>query len=353
MKLLVTGTAGFIGSHFAEMVTAAGHVVIGVDAMMYSGRKKNMSEMPGWFAFYKCDINDAEMIGALLREHQPDAIVHFAAETHVARSIENREEFLRTNVLGTNVLLEESLKYWRGGRNPEDAANDKPVRDGFRFLHVSTDEVYGSLGADEQAWTEDSPYLPNNPYAASKAASDHLVRSYHKTYGLPTIITHAANNYGTKQHPEKFIPTMIRQCMNGEPMTLHGDGQQIRDWLHVDDHCEGLLAALKHGEAGQVYNFGGECERTNEDIANLVWRAIFPHVKDQYGHELPNYLPVETFGLLKYIEDRAGNDRRYSMDIAKVRQFLKWHPKRSIENSIVDIVQWHLDNPNYGDSYGK
>lgn len=341
MRIAVTGCCGFIGSHFAEMALAAGHDLIGVDAMMYSGRKKNMSEMPGWFAFYKCDINDAEMIGALLREHQPDAIVHFAAETHVARSIESREEFLRTNVLGTNVLLEESLKYWRGGRKPEDAAGDKPVRDGFRFLHVSTDEVYGSLGADEQAWTEDSPYLPNNPYAASKAASDHLVRSYHHTYGLPAIITHAANNYGTKQHPEKLIPTLIRQCMNGEPMTLHGDGQQKRDWLHVDDHCRGLLAALEHGKVGEVYNFGGDCELRNYDIAVKIGNRI-------------RHMSNDTMSPgIVYIADRAGNDRRYLMSNTKVQTELDWFTRNGIEASLPEIIEWYFAHPNYGEEYGR
>lgn len=333
MKLLCTGVAGFIGSHFVEIAIAQGHDVIGVDCLAYSGRKKNMTEQPEWFAFYECDINDADMIGALLRQHQPDAIVHFAAESHVARSIESREEFLRTNVLGTNVLLEESLKYWRGHGHHNKAAHGGGVRD-FLFLHVSTDEVYGSLGQNDAPWTEDSPYLPNNAYSASKAASDHLVRSYNKTYGLPTIITHAANNYGTRQHPEKLIPTLIRQCMNGEPMTLHGDGQQKRDWLHVEDHCRGLLAALERGIPGEVYNFGGECERTNEQIAELIRQHFYP------------------LSRVCFVEDRAGNDRRYAMNIYKAFYDLGWEPQRLIEYSIADVLRWYLENPNYDSEYG-
>lgn len=360
MKLLVSGCAGFIGSRFCEMAIMAGHDVIGVDALMYSGRKANLAhafemegtEGRGVFEFVRADICDSADIALLFSVYKPDAVVHLAAETHVARSIGSRDEFLRTNVLGTNVLLEESLKYWRGERKPEDIA-DKPVRDGFLFLHVSTDEVYGSLGPDEAPWTEGSPYLPNNPYSASKAASDHLVRSYYHTYGLPTIITHAANNYGPRQHPEKLIPTLIRQCMNGQPMTLHGDGQQKRDWLHVDDHCAGLLAVLEHGKVGEVYNFGGECERTNEQIAHLAWKSIFPHIKDQYGQGLPNWMPVEIFGLLKYIEDRAGNDRRYYMDIGKANRDLGWKPQRTIEEALPQVVRWYLEHPDYEAEYGK
>lgn len=343
MKLFVTGCAGFIGSRFCEMAIEQKHDVIGIDSLAYSGRSENLStllyaegfERRGGFVFLQADICDAEVMNFFIAAYQPDAIIHFAAETHVARSIESREEFLRTNVLGTNVLLEESLKYWRGDRKPEDASHG--ITYNFRFLHVSTDEVYGSLGPNDEPWTEDSPYLPNNPYSASKAASDHLVRSYNKTYGLPTIITHSANNYGKRQHPEKLIPTLIRQCMNGQPMTLHGDGQQKRDWLHVDDHCRGLLAALDRGVPGEVYNFGGECERTNTQVANLI------------SGKIPfTYRPSP-----RNIADRAGNDRRYLMDIDKAFHELGWEPKCKIEDGIAAVVKWYLENPNYGDEYGR
>jgi len=324
------------------MAVDAGHEAVGIDALTYAGRSKNLTERPSnLLAFYRYDINVASVVGGILREHQPDAIVHLAAETHVSRSIESREAFLQTNVMGTNVLLEEALTYWL----------DREAHF-FKFVHVSTDEVYGSLSPEEAPWTEVSPYRPNNPYSASKAASDHLALSYHHTYGLPVIVTHSANNYGSRQHPEKFIPTMIRQCMNGEPMTLHGDGQQIRDWLHVDDHCRGLLAVLERGRIGEVYNFGGECERTNEQIARIVWTASWPALKDMWGQNLSWHSP-ETFNMLKFTADRPGNDRRYAMDISKVRAELGWSPTRKIEESIHDVVCWYLENPNYGEDYGR
>ena len=337
MKLLITGAAGFIGSRFCEMALDAGHNLIGVDSLTYAGRSKNVverSHISTWFAFYKADITDAELMRAIFREHQPDAIIHLAAETHVTRSINSREEFLRTNVIGTNVLLEVALEYWSACAVKD---GDRPER--FRFLHVSTDEVYGSLGSNDALWTEASPYAPKNPYSASKAASDHLALAFHNTYGLPVIVTHSANNYGSRQHPEKLIPTLIRQCMNGEPMTLHGDGQQKRDWLHVDDHCGGLLAALERGKAGETYNFGGECERTNEQIARDVGRAYIDAVD----------LPFSV----THIADRPGNDRRYAMEIAKATDDLGWAPEHTIEDSIAEVVQWYLSNPNYGDEYGR
>ena len=281
------------------------------------------------------DICDADFVNMALDWHLPDAIVHLAAESHVARSIESRDEFLRTNVMGTNVLLEESLKYWRGDV-PMNAETTSGTRQHFRFLYVSTDEVYGSLQPNEAPWTELSPYAPNNAYAASKAAGDHLVRAYHKTYGLPTIITHSANNYGTRQHPEKLIPTLIRLLMHNEPMTLHGDGLNIRDWLHVSDHCRGLMAALTKGRPGTTYNFGGECERPNRHIATLLANAV--------GKPAWRYA---------FIPDRAGNDARYATSNSHVRQALGWEPGPSIEHRIADVVQWYINNPDYGDEYGN
>lgn len=258
--------------------------------------------------------------------------MHLAAETHVARSIDSREEFLRTNVLGTNVLLEETLKYWQ-------ARERSPQRVPFRFVHVSTDEVYGSLEPADAPWTEDSPCLPNNPYSASKAASDHLVRSYWKTFGLPTVITHCSNNYGPRQHPEKLIPALVGFLLSGRPMALHGDGKNVRDWIHVEDHCHGLLLALERGGVGETYNFGGECERTNQQIAGLVSEACRPRIPNQFGFVL--------------VGDRAGNDRRYASNIAKARRELGWQPGPRIEKRIVATVGWYLDNPGYGDEYGR
>lgn len=334
MKLLVTGAAGFIGSHFVEAAERAGHACTGVDLLTYAGRSKNLPPIPfGRSHSLRFDICDAATMCSMFEHGEPDAIVHLAAETHVARSIDSRDEFLRTNVSGTNVLLEEALRYW------ED--RDRPPS--FRFLHVSTDEVYGSLGPDDPPWTERSPYAPNNPYAASKAAGDHLVRSYNRTFGLPTIITHSSNNYGTRQHPEKLVPTLIRQCLASQPMTIHGDGLNVRDWLHVKDHCSGLLAALERGTPGETYNLGGECEKTNCAVAQVLayefcWN--FASLCDTPLH-------------IRLVADRPGNDRRYATNITKARTALNWSPRRSMAGSIHDIVQWHIDNPTYADDYGR
>ena len=330
MKLLCTGCLGFIGSHFAEIATEAGHDVFGYDARTYAARVKNL---PTALEFMCEDICNYEAVRWAFNYFKPDAIVHFAAESHVARSIDSREEFLRTNVIGTNVLLEESLRYWRGDMSMKVPADDTNKRK-FMFLHVSTDEVYGSI--KKGSWTERSPYAPNNPYSASKAASDALVRAYNMTYGLPTIITHASNNYGTKQHPEKLIPTLISQCMRGQNMTLHGDGSNVRDWLHVKDHCYGLLQALKLGKAGETYNFGGMCERTNLEIAKLIATSM-----------------GKTKEWIEFVPDRAGNDLRYSTDITKVNRALKWLPQAQIENRIKEVIRWYIGNQNYGDEYGK
>jgi dTDP-glucose 4,6-dehydratase len=322
MRLLITGGAGFIGSHFVEAAERAGHQVEIVDVLNYAGRRANLEPNR---ALHRADICDRWAMQSIFGAFRPNAVVHLAAESHVARSIESRDEFLRTNVMGTNNLLEVALEYWR--------AEDHD--DGFRFLHVSTDEVYGSLGATEASWTEASPYAPNNPYAASKAASDHLVRSYWRTFGLPAIITHSSNNYGQRQHPEKLIPTLVRQVMREEPMTLHGDGMNVRDWLHVEDHCAGLLAALKHGQPGETYNFGGQCERTNLQIAHLVHALMAPK-------KVPNIVLTD---------DRPGNDRRYATGVRKAIA-LNWGPGPQIGARLADTVRWYLDNPNYELDYG-
>ena len=323
MRLLITGMAGFIGSHLAEAAIAAGHEVVGIDLLTYAGRSANLRD---GVELIRGDICDRLMVDAVLERVLPDAVMHLAAESHVGRSIDCRDEFLRTNVVGTNVLLEAALSYWRGLGRPA----------GFRFLHVSTDEVYGSLGPHDAPWTEDSPYAPNNPYAASKAASDHLVRSYWHTFGLPVITTHSSNNYGPRQHWEKLIPRLVRQLMDGGPMTIHGDGLNIRDWLHVEDHCAGLLAALRYGREGKVYNFGGECERTNLHIARAVSAIVTP-------------APWASIALT---EDRPGNDRRYASCITKARTDLYWQPGPAIEQRLGETVRWYLSNPTYELGYG-
>jgi dTDP-glucose 4,6-dehydratase len=326
MKILVTGACGFIGSHFVEAAERAGHEVFSVDALTYAGRSANL----GGREFWRADICDGVHMHALVERFRPDAIVHLAAESHVARSIDSPDEFLRTNVMGTHALLEVALAYWR-------------AHPAFRFLHVSTDEVYGSLSESDPPWTEASPYSPRNPYAASKAASDHLALSYHETFGLPVIVTHCANNYGPRQHPEKLIPTLLRQLLFCQAMTLHGDGQNIRDWIHVEDHCAGLLAALERGTPGETYNFGGECERTNAEIAHLCGRTINAVLGRPSSYP---YMAVHT-------DDRPGNDRRYSTDVMKVWIAFGWQPGPAIEDRIVDVARWYAQNTDYDLGYGR
>jgi dTDP-glucose 4,6-dehydratase len=332
MKILVTGGAGFIGSHFVGASLKAGHRVAVLDKLTYAGRSENLSDLGpdrGFDGLIVGDICDHSDVRRALQSFRPDVLVHMAAETHVGNSITaGREVFLSTNVNGTNVLLNEFLNYWNGRRRPKS----------FRFIHVSTDEVYGSLRKYEACWTEDSPYKPNNPYAASKAASDHLVRSYWHTWGLPAIITHCSNNYGHWQHPEKVIPIWIGQCLSGAPMTVHGTGQNIRDWVHVDDHCRGLLAALDKGKVGEVYNFGGMCERSNLSIARMVYRSVFGIEPDD--------------ACTQHTPDRPGNDLRYGINIGKAYGQLGWEPGPPIEDRMADVVKWYMDNPGYETSFG-
>ncbi len=325
MRILVSGGAGFIGSHFVDAARAAGHDCHIFDSLTYAGRSANLD--PAGPQPIKVDICDPVLVGYHMEWIRPDWIVHLAAESHVARSIESRDEFIRTNVGGTQVLLEAAHEYWTSReRFPT-----------FRFLHVSTDEVYGSLGPDDAPWTEASPYAPNNPYAASKASSDFLVRAYHRTFGLPCIITHASNNYGPRQHPEKLIPTLIGQVLRGEPMTIHGTGAHVRDWLHVEDHCEGLLAALEKGTPGHCYNFGGQCERSNILIANLVHAVMSPSSQQN----------------IRLVGDRLGNDLRYASNVGKAERALGWKPGPQIGSRLKETVQWYTENPNYEESYGR
>ena len=325
-KLLVTGGCGFIGSHFVAMAERNGHRCLVLDRLTYAGRQANLPPGDRVYALGG-DICSGPLVRDLFTSFEPDAVVHLAAETHVTRSIDSRAEFLRTNVHGTNTLLEEALRYWEGRGRPAE----------FRFVHVSTDEVYGSLGAHDAPWTEASPYAPNNPYAASKAASDHMVRSYFRTFGLPAVVTHCSNNYGPRQHPEKLIPTLVRQVMAGEPMTIHGNGQNVRDWLHVDDHCEGLLDALQLGEPGETYNFGGSCELTNLQVARLVHSLMAPCTPPNIVH----------------VTDRPGNDLRYATNTTKAWTDLGWKPGASISARLADTIRWYLQNPNYADDYGR
>jgi dTDP-glucose 4,6-dehydratase len=324
VDLLITGICGFIGSHLAREADKRGMSVIGIDNFTYAARTLNVDQ--NRICVAAGDVADLDVIRHYVHTTKPKTIIHLAAETHVARSIDLRGAFIRTNVEGTRCILDASLEYFQE-HNPE----------GFKFIYVSTDEVYGSLGLVDRPWTETSPHAPNNPYAASKAAGDHLVRSYSWTFGLPAIITHSSNNYGPMQHPEKFIPTLVQQCRLGQPMTIHGTGRNIRDWLHVDDHCDALLATVEKGRAGETYNFGGRCEMTNEQVALHVGHA-FSKITDQITR-------------MKFVDDRPGNDFRYSSRIDKAIAMLKWTPRKHFTREIANVVQWYVDNPNYGAEY--
>src|SRR5688572_7404353 len=322
--LLVTGGAGFIGSNFVlSTIAATGEAIVNLDKLTYAGNLRNLDAVRGdkRHVFVRGDIGDRPLVKRLLEEHRPRAIVHFAAESHVDRSISGPAEFVQTNVVGTFCLLEEAKEYWRqaGG--------------GFRFLHVSTDEVYGTLGPDDPAFTESTPFAPNSPYAASKAAADHMVRAYHHTYGLPTLTTNCSNNYGPFQFPEKLIPLMIRSALAGEPLPVYGDGRNVRDWLYVLDHCEALRLVLERGRIGATYNIGGESECANLDLVRRLC-ALLDAAQPRPGGKYAE--------LISFVKDRPGHDRRYAIDISRIRRELGWRPKHSLERGLEQTVRWYL-----------
>jgi dTDP-glucose 4,6-dehydratase len=326
--LLVTGGAGFIGSNFILEAVQRGHKVVNLDALTYAGNLDNLASLDGNPAhtFVHGSILDGPLVAKLLATHQPDAIVHFAAESHVDRSILGPAAFIETNINGTFTLLESALKYWR--------SLPQTSQSGFRFLHVSTDEVYGSLRADEPAFHEETPYRPNSPYSASKAASDHLVRAYFHTYGLPVVTTNCSNNYGPYQFPEKLIPLMIHNAISGKPLPVYGDGQNVRDWLYVADHCDAILTVLEKGQIGETYNVGGLNEQKNIDIVNTLCKIL-----DELH---PAGAPHNQ--LITYVKDRPGHDRRYAIDCKKLQHDLGWAPKESFYTGIRKTVQWYLDH---------
>ncbi len=329
MPILVTGGAGFIGSNFVlDWLAQSDEPVINLDKLTYAGNLHNLDSLKGdpRHLFVRGDINDRARVEQLLAEHQPRAIVHFAAESHVDRSIHGPEDFITTNINGTFHLLEAARAYWSGLSGAE--------QDGFRFLHVSTDEVYGSLGPQDPPFTETTPYAPNSPYSASKAASDHLVRAYHHTYGLPTLTTNCSNNYGPYQFPEKLIPLMILNAVKGKPLPVYGDGQNIRDWLYVADHCSGIRAVLEKGRPGETYNIGGWNEKTNLEVVHTVC-ALLDELK-------PGAAPYAS--LITHVKDRPGHDRRYAIDARKIERELGWKPKETFETGIRKTVQWYLDH---------
>ena len=326
--LLITGGAGFIGANFVvSTVAETGEPLVNLDKLTYAGNPRNLDALRGdsRHRFVQGDICDRDLVRELLRTHRPRAVVHFAAESHVDRSISGPAEFVQTNVVGTWTLLEEARTHWEAdGRNPA-----------FRFLHVSTDEVYGSLGPNDPAFTEQTPYAPNSPYAASKAASDHLVRAYQHTYGLPTLTTNCSNNYGPRQFPEKLIPLCIRNALAGERLPVYGDGRNVRDWLYVGDHCDAIRLVLAKGRVGETYNIGGECERANIDLVRALCALLDrlrPRARGSYAE------------LIKFVKDRPGHDRRYAMNIGKIQRELGWRPRESFESGLEKTVRWYIDN---------
>jgi dTDP-glucose 4,6-dehydratase len=326
--ILITGGAGFIGSNFIlQRMKQDSASVVNLDKLSYAGNLHNLETIAHEerYEFVHGDIADRGLVRRLLERRAPRAIVHFAAESHVDRSIRGPEDFLRTNVDGTFALLEEVRAYWDGISGQEKAD--------FRFLHVSTDEVYGSLKPDDPAFSESTPYSPNSPYAASKAASDHFVRAYHHTYGLPTLTTNCSNNYGPFQFPEKLIPLVILNARDGKPLPVYGDGKNVRDWLYVEDHCEAIATVLKRGRVGQTYNIGGWNEKRNIDIVETICDLV---------DEMAGSRGDSRRGLITFVKDRPGHDRRYAMDATKIERELGWKPQETFESGIRKTVHWYL-----------
>ena len=332
--ILVTGGAGFIGGNFVLDTVASGDfVVVNLDALTYAGNPETLAVVSGNpdHIFVRGRIGDREVVDRLFAQYRPSAIVNFAAETHVDRSIDGPGAFVRTNVVETHELLEAALSYW-GDLEGDD-------HDAFRFLHVSTDEVYGTLGPTGY-FNEESPFRPNSPYAASKAASDHFVRAYHHTYGLPTLTTNCSNNYGPYHFPEKLIPLMILTSLRGEPLPVYGDGQQIRDWLYVEDHCKAIRTVLERGLPGETYNVGGHNERTNLDVVKTICALLDELVPDGSPHE----------ALITFVADRPGHDRRYAIDAGKIERELGWKPGETLETGMEKTVRWYLENREWCES---
>lgn len=336
--IVVTGGAGFIGSNFVRCALARCDArVVVVDLLTYAGNLQTLDDVSRHphFAFLKTDIANRSAMDAVYREHRPTWVVNFAAETHVDRSIDGPRAFLHTNVIGTFELLDAARVYVAG--------LDGAAQSQFRFLHVSTDEVYGTLGGTG-AFTEATPYAPNSPYSASKAAADHFVRAYHETYGLPALITNCSNNYGPYQFPEKLIPLTLLNAAEGKPLPIYGDGLNVRDWLHVEDHCEGILRVLQRGRVGEKYNFGGQNERTNLDVVDNICAALeelLPPAQNPAlrAKGIAHYAALKTF-----VPDRPGHDRRYAVDATKVRQEIGWRPRHDFESGIRDTVRWYLEH---------
>lgn len=325
-NILVTGGAGFIGSNFVKhMLATYDYNIINMDSLTYAGNLENLTDIENnpKYIFIKADIRDREALDKIFEEHHIDTVVNFAAESHVDRSIEDPELFLSTNILGTQALLDTAKKYWKV--NPEDK-HCRLFKEGVKYLQVSTDEVYGTLGK-EGMFTETTPLAPNSPYSASKTGADLIVRAYHETFGMPINITRCSNNYGPYQFPEKLIPLMINNCLNNKELPVYGDGMQIRDWLHVKDHCTGIDTVLHKGKVGEVYNIGGNNEKANIEIVKLI---------------IANLGKSEE--LIRYVQDRPGHDRRYAIDNSKITRELGWSPSYTFEQGIKETIEWYLEN---------
>ncbi len=335
--IVVTGGAGFIGSNFVlTWLQASPASVVNLDLLTYAGNPANLASLDGnpRYSFVRGDICDAELVASILQQHRPRAIVHFAAESHVDRSIASPEAFIRTNVQGSFVLLEQARTYW--------SSLDDQDRAAFRFLHVSTDEVYGSLGENDPAFSETTAYAPNSPYAASKAASDHLARAYHHTWGLPVLTTNCSNNYGPFQFPEKLIPLVILNALEGKQLPVYGDGMNVRDWLFVEDHCSAIRTVLDKGRIGETYNIGGNSERTNIEVVRTIC--------DLVDEMRPDAGLASRRSLITFVEDRLGHDRRYAIDATKLSNELGWTPAEQFETGLRKTVRWYLDHGAWVDS---
>ena len=328
MKILVTGGAGFIGSAVVRLAVRRGHEVVNLDALTYAANLENVASVSNspLYSFEQADIRDRAALDRVLDQHKPDAVMHLAAESHVDRSIDGPGAFIETNVTGTYNLLEATRAYWTRAGKPE----------GFRFHHISTDEVFGSLGETGQ-FTEDTPYDPRSPYSASKAASDHLVRAWHETYGLPVVLTNCSNNYGPYHFPEKLVPVVILNALHGRPIPVYGDGGNVRDWLYVEDHADALLLVLEKGELGRSYNIGGENEAKNIDLVRTICAEM--------DRLRPENAPHDR--LITFVTDRPGHDRRYAIDPDRIRNELGWRPSVTVEEGLRRTVEWYLDNQDW------
>lgn len=334
-NVLVTGGAGFIGSNFVHYLlrTEPEVQVINLDLLTYAGRLENLAGLPDpvRHEFVQGDICDASLVGDLFGRYAIDTVVHFAAESHVDRSILGPGQFVQTNVVGTFTLLEAARQAW--------ITKQRLPLDSVHFHHVSTDEVFGSLGPGDPAFSETTPYAPSSPYSASKASSDHLVRAYYHTYGLPVTITNCSNNYGPRQFPEKLIPLIILNALSGKPLPIYGDGQQIRDWLYVEDHCEAIWQVVRQGNKGETYNVGGDNQPANLEVVRTICAVLDELAPAAHGR------PYES--QIEYVKDRPGHDRRYAMDIRKIAGELDWRPRQSLQTGLLQTVQWYLDHPEW------